>query len=211
MSKKPKVEGQRSMQTGVTRREALGRLALASMAGAISFTPSEVAAAVRTVREETQAAQFKPKFFTAHEYATVGILADLVIPRDARSGSATDAGVPQFMDFIMTDGNDQRRMAMRGGLAWLDREARNRFSVRDFRTLTTAQRKQILDDIAWPGRAKPEHSHGVAFFNSFRDLTASGFWSSKMGVTDLGYQGNIMRPGWDGCPPAVLQKLGVAN
>jgi gluconate 2-dehydrogenase subunit 3-like protein len=181
------------------------------MAGAISFTPTEVAAAVRSIRDEAQAAQYKPKFFTAHEYATVGILADLVIPRDQRSGSATDAGVPQFMDFIMTDGNDQRRMAMRGGLAWLDREARNRFSVRDFRTLTTAQRKQILDDIAWPNRAKPEHSHGVAFFNSFRDLTASGFWSSRMGVTDLGYQGNIMRPGWDGCPPAVLQKLGVAN
>jgi len=206
-----KVQGQGSKQAGVTRREALGRLALASMAGAISFTPSEVATAVRTIRDEAQAAQYKPKFFTAHEYATVGILADLVIPRDERSGSATDAGVPQFMDFIMTDGNDQRRMAMRGGLAWLDREARNRFSVRDFRTLTTAQRKQILDDVAWPARAKPEHSHGVAFFNSFRDLTASGFWSSRMGVTDLGYQGNIMRPGWDGCPPAVLQKLGVAN
>src|SRR5574341_1470892 len=168
MSERSKVEGQRSKQA-VTRREALGRLALASMAGAISFTPSEIAAAVRTVREEAQAAQFKPKFFTAHEYATVGILADLIIPRDDRSGSATDAGVPQFMDFIMTDGNDQRRMAMRGGLAWLDREARTRFSVRDFRTLTTAQRKQILDDIAWPKRAKPERSHGVAFFNSFRD------------------------------------------
>jgi len=205
------VRGQRSEQPGVTRREALGRLALASMAGAISFTPGEVAAAVRTIRDEAQAAQYRPKFFTAHEYATVGILADLVIPRDERSGSATDAGVPQFMDFIMTDGNDQRRLAMRGGLAWLDREARIRFSVRDFRTLTTAQRKQILDDIAWPNRAKPEHSHGVAFFNSFRDLTASGFWSSKIGVADLGYQGNIMRPGWDGCPPAVLEKLGVAG
>ncbi|HEV8363224.1 MAG TPA: gluconate 2-dehydrogenase subunit 3 family protein [Gemmatimonadaceae bacterium] len=194
----------------MTRREALGRLALASMAGAISFTPTEVAAAVRSIRDEAQAAQYKPKFFTAHEYATVGILADLVIPRDERSGSATDAGVPQFMDFIMTDGNDQRRMAMRGGLAWLDREARTRFSVRDFRTLTMAQRKQILDDIAWPTRAKPEHSHGVAFFNSFRDLTASGFWSSKMGVTDIGYQGNVVRPGWDGCPAHVLEKLGVA-
>jgi gluconate 2-dehydrogenase subunit 3-like protein len=205
------VGGLRSEDNRVSRREALGRLALASMAGAISFTPSEVATAVRTIRDEAQAAQYKPKFFTAHEYATVGILADLVIPRDERSGSATDAGVPQFMDFIMTDGNDQRRMAMRGGLAWLDREARNRFSVRDFRTLTTAQRKQILDDVAWPARAKPEHSHGVAFFNSFRDLTASGFWSSKMGVTDLGYQGNIMRPGWDGCPENVLRKLGVAN
>ena len=203
------ARGQRSEEQGVTRREALGRLALASMAGAIAFTPAEVSAAVRTMREETQGAQYKPKFFTAHEYTTVGILADLIIPRDERSGSATDASVPQFMDFIMTDGNDQRRMAMRGGLAWLDREARNRFSVRDFRTLTTAQRKQILDDVAWPKRAKPEHSHGVAFFNSFRDLTASGFWSSKMGVTDLGYQGNIMRPGWDGCPSELLRKLGV--
>jgi len=195
----------------VTRREALGRLALASMAGAIAFTPSDVAHAVRAIREESQTAQFKPKFFTAHEYATVSILVDLIIPRDARSGSATDAGVPQFMDFIMTDGNDQRRIAMRGGLAWLDREARTRFSVRDFRTLTTAQRKQILDDIAWPKRAKPEHSHGVAFFNSFRDLTASGFWSSQMGVKDLGYQGNVFVAEWNGCPPAVLQKLGVAD
>ncbi len=210
MTKRPEARGQRSEEQ-LSRREALGRLALASMAGAIAFTPSEVAAAVRTIRDETQAAQYKPKFFTAHEYATVGILVDLIIPKDERSGSATDASVPQFMDFVMTDGNDQRRMAMRGGLAWLDREARIRFSVRDFRRLTSGQRKQILDDIAWPKRAKPEHSHGVAFFNSFRDLTASGFWSSKMGVTDLGYQGNIMRPSWDGCPPAVLQKLGVAD
>ena len=209
---KSEVAGRRSEEKGVSRREALGRIALASMAGAIAFTPADVAHAVRAIHDDqTQAAQFKPKFFTAHEYATVGILADLVIPRDARSGSATDAGVPQFMDFLMTDGNDARRLAMRGGLAWLDREARTRFSVRDFRRLTNAQQKQILDDIAWPKRAKPEHSHGVAFFNSFRDLTASGFWSSKMGVADIGYQGNIMRPGWDGCPPAVLEKLGVSG
>lgn len=205
------VAGRRSQEKGVSRREALGRIALASMAGAIAFTPTEVANAVRSQRDEAQGAQFKPKFFTAHEYATVGILADLVIPRDARSGSATDAGVPQFMDFMMSDGNDARRLAMRGGLAWLDREARNRFSVRDFRRLTSTQQKQILDDIAWPKRAKPEHSHGVAFFSSFRDLTASGFWSSKMGVADLGYTGNVMRSGWDGCPENVLRKLGVAN
>lgn len=209
---KSEVAGRRSEEKGVSRREALGRIALASMAGAIAFTPADVAHAVRAIHDDqTQAAQFKPKFFTAHEYATVGILADLVIPRDARSGSATDAGVPQFMDFLMTDGNDARRLAMRGGLAWLNREARTRFSGRDFRRITNAQQKQILDDIAWPKRAKPEHSHGVAFFNSFRDLTASGFWSSKMGVADIGYQGNIMRPGWDGCPPAVLEKLGVSG
>ncbi len=111
----------------------------------------------------------------------------------------------------MADGTEQRRLAMRGGLAWLDREARNRFSVRDFRRLTSVQRKQILDAIAWPRRAKPEHSHGVTFFNSFRDLTASGFWSSQIGVKDLGYLGNIFVAEWKGCPPDVLQRLGVAN
>ncbi|HJU75027.1 MAG TPA: gluconate 2-dehydrogenase subunit 3 family protein [Gemmatimonadaceae bacterium] len=208
-NQRSKVKGQGSKQP-VTRREALGRLALASMAGAITFTPAEVANAVRSIREETQATQYKPKFFTAQEYATVTILGDLIIPRDARSGSASDAGVPQFMDFLMTDGTDQRRIAMRGGLAWLDRESRKRFS-RDFRRLTSTQQKQILDDIAWPKRAKPEHSHGVAFFNSFRDLTASGFWSSKMGVTDLGYQGNVFVAEWKGCPQHVLDKLGVAG
>ncbi len=204
------VRGQRS-EGPLTRREALGRMALASMAGALVFAPSDVAHAVRAMREEAQAAQFKPKFFTAHEYATVSILVDLIIPRDARSGSATEAGVPQFMDFIMADGTEQRRLAMRGGLAWLDREARNRFNVRDFRRLTPAQCKLILDDIAWPKRAKPEHSHGVAFFNSFRDLTASGFWSSQMGVKDLGYQGNVFVAEWKGCPQHVLDKLGVST
>jgi hypothetical protein len=179
------------------------------MAGAITFSPNDVARAVRAMHADTQAAQFRPKFFTAHEYATVRILVDLIIPRDARSGSATDAGVPQFMDFVMTEGTEQRRLAMRGGLAWIDREARERFSARDFRRLTLAQRKQILDDIAWPARAKPEQSHGVAFFNSFRDLTASGFWSSQMGVKDLGYQGNIPVAEWKGCPQNVLDKLGV--
>jgi hypothetical protein len=187
-------------------------MALASLAGAIAFTPTEVAEAVRALRDgETQAAQYRPRFFTAHEYATVRLLVDLIIPRDERSGSATEAGVPQFMDFMMSDGSEQRRLAMRGGLAWLDREARTRFSGRDFRRLTSAQRRQILDDIAWPRRAKPEHSHGVAFFNSFRDMTASGFWSSRMGVNDLGYTGNIVVAEWTGCPQHVLDKIGVTG
>lgn len=202
------VGGRRSQGT-ITRREALSRLALTSVAGALAFTPNEVADAARSLREDQpQRTQYKPKFFTAHEYATVAILVDLIIPRDARSGSATDAGVPQFMDFLMTDGNEARRIAMRGGLAWMDREARSRFG-RDFRRLTSAQQRQILDDLAWPRRAKPEHSHGVAFFNSFRDMTASGFWSSKMGVADLGYQGNVFVAEWKGCPPHVLGKLGL--
>jgi hypothetical protein len=151
---------------------------------------------------------FKPKFFTAHEYATVRMLVDIIIPKDERSGSATDAAVPEFMDFIMGD-EPGRQLAMRGGLAWLDRECQNRFD-KTFITSTEAERTQVLDAIAWPQQATPAMSHGVAFFNSFRDLTASGFWTSKMGIKDLAYMGNVYVPEWKGCPDEALKKLGLA-
>jgi gluconate 2-dehydrogenase gamma chain len=150
---------------------------------------------------------FRPKFFTRQEYATVNILVDLIIPKDERSGSATAAGVPAFMDFMMID-QPGRQTAMRGGLAWLDRECLTRFD-KTFVMCTAAERTQVLDDIAWPQKAKPELSHGVAFFNSFRDLTASGFFTSRMGFADLQYMGNRYVPEWTGCPDEVTKKLGL--
>jgi hypothetical protein len=136
------------------------------------------------------------------------VLVDLIIPRDERSGSATDAGVPEFMDFIMID-MPPRQLPMRGGLAWLDRECERRFDKR-FIDCTEADRTAVLDDISWPQRAKKEFSQGVAFFNSFRDLTASGFWTTKMGFADLQYMGNTFVPEWKGCPEEALKKLGVS-
>jgi hypothetical protein len=183
-------------------------------------------AAEHAVLAEMQGAAYVPKFFTKHEYETVRVLVDYIIPRDERSGSATDAGVPQFMDFVLSDQtpppgppNPTRRfyvaptpaqVNVRGGLAWLDPECATRFGTgKTFITSTDAQRRQVLDDIAWPEKAKPEFSHGVAFFNRMRDMTASGFFSSKMGVQDLRYMGNIPLAKWDGCPPEALAKLGV--
>jgi len=158
---------------------------------------------------------YERQFFTDHEFETVQLLADLVIPADDRSGSATDAGVPRFMDFVMTDEKlggreamNQRQTAMRGGLAWLDYQCRQRFDSL-FVECTDAQRRKLLDLIAWPEQAPPEMEPGVAFFNSFRDLTASGFFSSKMGVDDLGYAGNKYVEEWSGCPDEVLQHIGV--
>jgi gluconate 2-dehydrogenase gamma chain len=139
----------------------------------------------------------------------VRVLADLIIPKDARSGSATDAGVPEFMDFMMVD-DPARQTPMRGGLAWIDLECQERFDKR-FLECDAGQRTVVLDDIAWPQKARPEFAHGVAFFNSFRDLTASGFFSSKMGVADLEYTGNVMVPEWKGCPDEALRKLGVES
>jgi len=195
-----------------TRRSILQMLALAPTAAAFTWTEAEAqqahqhAAAATATAQATKAA-FKPKFFTAHEYATVRMLVDLVIPKDERSGSATEAGVPEFMDFIMGD-ESGRQLAMRGGLAWLDRECVTRFD-KMFVNCTAAERTQVLDDIAWPQTAKPELSHGVAFFNSFRDLTASGFWTTRMGIKDLGYTGNVYVPEWKGCPDEVMKKLGL--
>ena len=153
------------------------------------------------------AAPFKPKFFTAHEYATVGVLVDLIIPKDERSGSATDAGVPAFMDFMMID-QPRRQIAMRGGLAMIDRLAIDRFGKR-FVSATDRERRALLDEIAYTSNPDRGLSQAIAFFSSFRDLTASGFWSTKMGVADLQYQGNVFVSEWNGCPDAALRKLGV--
>ena len=188
------------------RREALGAMAAAALTAAFKWTPEEATRAAAFAREAIKG-PYAPTFFTPHEWETVRLLSDLIIPKDERSGSATDAGVPEYMDFMMTDRPDGQ-VRMRGGLAWLDNECYER-SGKTFVTSSEAERTALLDEIAWPKKAKPEMSQGVAFFNMFRDMTASGFWSSKIGVTDLGYQGNTFVPEWKGCPDAALQKLGV--
>ena len=202
----------------LTRRAALGILGAAPAAAALVWTPAEAAQAHEQAdhaRAQTAApARFKPKFFTAHEYATVGMLVDLIIPRDDRSGSATEAGVPEFMDFMMID-QPRRQVAMRGGLALLDRLAVSRFG-KNIVGASDAQRRQLLDEIAHTPRMereasaeRSEVSQAIAFFNSFRDLTATGFFTSKMGMADLRYQGNVFVSEWTGCPDAALKKLGV--
>ncbi|HVA57849.1 MAG: gluconate 2-dehydrogenase subunit 3 family protein [Gemmatimonadaceae bacterium] len=200
--------------TGLSRREALGLMAALPLVGAIELTPPVLQRALRaadearTAREAGDAGAAVPKFFTAHEWRTVRMLVDYVVPRDDRSGSATDAGVPEFMDFIMGD-KPNNQVWMRGGLAWLDLECGQRYGT-TFVASKPAQRTEILDAIAYPAKATQAVRAGVAFFNRFRDMTASGFYSSKMGIADVQYMGNQMRPGWDGCPDAALAKLGVS-
>jgi Gluconate 2-dehydrogenase subunit 3 len=192
----------------MSRREVVGLLAAFPFAAAMRWSPAQAERAARFLHEvRTGGTLYQPKFFTPSEWSTVRVLADLVIPPDERSGGATDAGVPEFMDFMMLERQDEQ-LWMRGGLAWLDAESERRFGRR-FIEVSDPQRRSLLDDIAWPARAEPRLSQGVAFFTAFRDLTASGFWSSKAGVADLEYQGNTVVPEWSGCPPEALAKLGV--
>lgn len=195
---------------GISRRDALKLLGAVPLTGALHWTPEALSRATHMLQQEdTDAPEIKRKFFSAHEDATVRILVDMIIPRDERSGSATEARVPEFMDYMLADASERNRVEMHGGLTWLDTECNKRFST-SFVKCTDAQRKQVLDDISWPARARPELSHGVQFFNSIRDLTASGFFSSLMGWKDVRYIGNVFNPNWNGCPPEALHQLGVS-
>lgn len=201
----------------LNRRDAIKSFGLVGMAAALdvslpglerAFSAMQI---VESREPRAQGQPFVPKFFNRREWQTLRLLVDYIIPRDARSGSATDAKVPEFMDFLLADkdASETNKVAIRGGLAWLDEEARRRFS-KTFVTAADADRRKILDDIAWPAKAPAGMSHGVAFFTRMRDFTASGFFSSQMGWKDLQYMGNVLLPAWNGCPQPALDKLGVS-
>ena len=198
----------------VSRRDALRFLGLVPLAASIGVAPGHLeraTMALARLEENPELAPGAPTFFTPHEWSTVRVLVDYIIPRDERSGSATDAKVPEFMDFLMSDkeASEGMKVAMHGGLAWIDNECQHRFA-KSFVAASDAQRRQVLDDIAWPEKARPELHHGVLFFSHFRDLTASGFFSTQMGWRDVRYLGNVALPEWKGCPPEALAKLGVS-
>ncbi len=141
-----------------------------------------------------------------HEWKTIELLSDLIIPADERSSSATQAGVPAFIDDWLAFQGGNLLAEIRGGLTWLDMECQRLFN-HDFVDCPDDQQKQVLDRIAYPGKAAPEDSNAVAFFNHLRDLVVGGFFSSEMGVKDLPYLGNTMVAEWQGCPANVLEKI----
>ena len=194
----------------VSRRSVIKALGLVPLVGTFGACNSpETDRAARAANDSLEALR-TGTFFTDQERETVRVLVDYIIPRDERSGSATDAKVPEFMDAFLShpEADPDQGASLRGGLAWLDAETRRRHGAR-FVDATDTQRRALLDDIAWPQKAKPEMSHGVAFFNQFRDFTASGFFSSEVGFKDLQFMGNRSWPTWPGCPEAAMQKLGV--
>lgn len=156
--------------------------------------------------KERDAKLFKEQFFNKHELNTIGVLADIIIPKDEHSGSATEAGVVEFIEFMAKD-KPELQTPLRGGLGWLDSQSMRRFE-KTFVDITPAQRIEIVEDIAYPKRKKPGMSQGVAFFSLMRNLTASGFWSSRIGIADIGYKGNVANV-WNGVPEEVVKQYGL--
>jgi gluconate 2-dehydrogenase gamma chain len=146
-------------------------------------------------------------FFTPHEMATISILCDIIIPADGVSGSATDAKVPEFIEFIVKD-MPNHQTPMRGGLRWLDMQSNKQFG-KSFKDANAQERITLVDQIAYPEKAAPNMKQGVAFFNRMRNLTASGFYTTEMGIKDIGYVGNKPNQ-WNGVPDDVLKQYNLA-
>ena len=160
------------------------------------------------------------KFFSEQEMATITVLADIIIPKDDVSGSASDAKVPEFIDFIVQD-MPQHQTPMRGGLRWLDMACFKRYN-KSFVDCNQHEKIEMVDDIAYPeityeekgskikkGKVKPGMEQGAAFFTLMRNLTATGFYTSQIGVKDIGYIGNTPN-NWNGVPDDVLKQYGLA-
>jgi gluconate 2-dehydrogenase gamma chain len=146
-------------------------------------------------------------FFTPAELATITILGDIIIPKDEVSGSASDAKVPEWIEFIVKD-MPEHQIPMRGGLRWLDLQCLKRYE-KAFKDCDQKQQMEMVDEIAWPAKAKPEMAQGVAFFNLIRNLTVTGFYTSEIGVKDIGYAGNKPNK-WNGVPDDVLKQYNLA-
>ena len=149
----------------------------------------------------------EPKFFTPDEFATITVLADIIIPKDEVSGSASDAKVADFIEFIVKDEPDFQT-PLRGGLRWLDIQCLNNYQ-KAFKDCSAQQQIEMVDQIAYPAKAKPEMAFGVSFFNLMRNLTATGFYSTQIGWNDIGYVGNKPNQ-WNGVPDDVLKQYNMA-
>jgi len=203
------------------RRESIKAIIIGSVSSGILLdacksadekTTDKNTAAASGVDRMKEEAEYEKKleaetFFTTHEMATIALLADIIIPKDDISGSATEAGVPAFIEFIVKD-MPQHQIPMRGGLKWLDLQCFERYQ-KAFKDCSNQQQIEMVDEIAYPETAKPEMKQGVAFFNLMRNLTASGFYTSEIGVKDVGYMGNKPNQ-WNGVPDDVLKQYGIS-
>ncbi|HLK04587.1 MAG TPA: gluconate 2-dehydrogenase subunit 3 family protein [Candidatus Acidoferrum sp.] len=190
---------------GVTRRDILRTLAAGVVGGSVlRVIPAKAAEFAHQMVHKEKAAstagKYAPKFFDAHQYEMLNSLCETIIPKDEKSGGAIEAGAPEFID-LLTSENEEFQVKLGGGLLWLDLRCEDQYG-KTYLECTAEQRKEILDLIAYRKNAKADASlsQGVAFFAFLRDFTCDGFYTSKIGIEDLQYIGNVARAEWPGCP-----------
>ena len=153
-----------------------------------------------------------PLSLSPAEKATATVLCDTIIPADEKGPSASSLKVPDFIDEWVSapyPGHERDRVIIRDGLAWVEAESQRRLQ-HEFSSLVVRQRHASCDDICHLPDAKPELRPAARFFARFRDLCASGYYTTPAGMKDIGYVGNVALETFEGPPPEVLKKLGLA-
>ena len=192
--------------SGLSRRDILRNIAVGAAGGSVlQMIPAQAAELahdlIQKEKASSPAGKYKPKYFSPHQYQTLLVLCDTIMPKDETSGGAVEAGAPEFID-LLTSENEEYQGIFGGGLMWLDNFCIDRYE-HVFLECTVAQQKETLDLIAYRKNAKtsPELSQGVAFFSKLRNMTCDGFYTSKIGIEDLKYIGNAALAEFPGCPP----------
>ena len=189
----------------ISRRDILRTLAAGAAGSVLQVIPAKAAEYVhQTVHKEKAASptgSYTPKYFSAPQYASLVVLCDMILPKDEKSGGAVEAGAPEFID-LLTSENEKYQLKLGGGLFWLDSCSTDHYG-KVFVECTPEQRKEVLDLIAFRKNAKqdPSLSPGVSFFSFLRNMTCDGYYTSKIGIADLGYMGNTSLREFPGCPP----------
>jgi hypothetical protein len=190
----------------VTRRAVLKSLSMGAVAGSVlRVIPLQAAEHAHNMIEaekaDAKAGVYTPKFFDAHTYKTLQNLCETILPADADSGGAMEAGAPEFIDLLTSENADYQLM-LGGGLKWLDSTCMTRYG-KAWLDCAPQQQSEILDLIAYRKNAAQDESltQAVEFFSFLRNFTADGFFTSKIGIKYLGYKGNTYLPEFPGCPP----------
>jgi hypothetical protein len=198
------------------RREAIKWMAAASAALSVadprSFAatrPSKGYGTDPKVMETYKPGDVWPLTFSAEQQRLVSALCDAIIPADEKSPAASEVHVPEFIDEWLSAPypiQQKHRKEILGGLTWIEKESRKRFK-KGFADLSDGQKEKICDDICHIPKAASSFKKASHFFEQFRDLTTSAFYTSPQGMKDIQYLGNVASTKWDGPPPEVLAYL----
>ena len=190
----------------VSRRTILKSLTIGAAVGSVlRVIPLQAAEyahhVIEAEKSDTKTAVYTPKFFDPHGYKTLQSLCETILPADADSGGAIEAGAPEFID-LLTSENTEYQSQLGDGLKWLDSACTGRHG-KAYLDCTPQQQKEILDLIAYRKNAAQDKSlnFAVEFFSFLRNFTADGFFTSKIGIKYLGYKGNTYLTEFPGCPP----------
>ena len=194
------------MRSNLSRRDILKTFAYGAAATSVlRVIPAQAAEyahhMIAAEKAATPAKAYAPKFFSPHDYKTLQTLCQTIIPPDADSGGAIEAGAPEFIDLLTSENLDYQRI-LGGGLLWLDSACSDRYD-KVYLDCSPEQQKELLDLIAYKKNAivHPMLNPGVEFFSFLRNMTADGFFTSEIGIKYLGYMGSAFLKEFPGCPP----------